>query len=227
MSAPIPKLPAAFAIGIGLIGCYLLAWLAASVGLLGEAHLGYYGDFYFVKHALQKTGCVDSMEYSRHEDLTLEDFHFKVRTKSGRLVRVFFDEGQDVELLCRAPRGLLIVHPRDHRALLQRYNIETIYERLKGRGIKKADLQTLLCNTDELASFFEANYDSDAVPNVDWERENTGRFLDYLGLEFIDESIDGGWLETPIAETKVVGPELRIGANHLKAGCESPKLLAR
>jgi hypothetical protein len=210
MAAPIPKLPAAFAIGISLIGCYLLAWLAASFGLLGEAHLGYYGDFYFVKHALQKTGCVDSMEYSRHEDLTLEDFHFKVRTKSGRLVRVWFDYSQDVSLVCRAPRGLLIVHPRNSLALDQNYNIETILEHLNARGIKTADLQSILCNIDELAPLFEANYDADSIPRVGWEPERTKRFSDYLRLEVVDEAIDQGLIEIPIATNMSVGPHSHI-----------------
>ena len=192
---------------IALIGCYFLAWLAASFGFLGEAHLGYYGDFYFVKHALQKNVCVDSMWYSRHEDLTLEDFHFKVRTKSGRLVRVFFNDAQNVSLACRAPRGLIVSNPRDARAVPQVYNIEVILERLNCSGIKKADLQALLCNIDELATMFDANYDSDAIPKFDWEHE---RLSDYLRLEVLDESIDKGWIETPIASTGTARPGSRI-----------------
>ena len=100
----ISKLIALVAIGFVLVACYFVVWCVSTSDILGEVHFGYYGDFYIVKHALQKTGCIDSMEYSRHEDLTLESFHFKVRTKSGRLVRVRFDEYQDVGLVCRVPR---------------------------------------------------------------------------------------------------------------------------
>jgi hypothetical protein len=199
LSQPIPKLPALFAISIALTGCYCLAWLAASFGFLGEAHIGYYGDFFFVKHALEKTGCVDSMEYSRHEDRTLEDFHFKVRTKSGRLVRVWFNSDQDVGSVCRTPQGLLIAHPH---ALDQRYDIDAILKRLSGRGIKKADLQAILCNIDELARLFDQNYDSGAIPTVGWEPGRDRQFSRYLRLEVVDESINnGGWIETPIVYT--------------------------
>src|SRR5437879_1164017 len=37
---------------------------------------GYYGDFHAVSRAIEQSPCAESIEYSRHEDITLEDFHF-------------------------------------------------------------------------------------------------------------------------------------------------------
>jgi hypothetical protein len=61
------------------------------------------------------------------------------------------------------------------------------------------DLQALLCNIDELAPLFDANYDIVSFPRVGWEPERSQRFSRYLRLEVIDESIDKGWKEIPTA----------------------------
>ena len=201
MTTVISKLAALFGVGIVLIAGYLLVWIVSTYDILGEVHFGYYGDFYTVKHALEETGCINSMEYSRHEDLTLEDFHFRVRTKSGKVVRIWFDEFRgNVSAICSAPKGLLIVHPRASNVLDQFCNLEMIAERLRNRYAEKVDLKTILCNIDELAPFFESNYEKDSIPRVAWNPKTPRRFSKYLRLEVVDETInDGGWIETPIA----------------------------
>lgn len=74
----------------GLIALYAGAWVVSCTGIFGEIPFGYYRDFYLVKHAIKAHPCVKSSSYSRHEDMVLEDFHFTVRTLSGRLVRLWF-----------------------------------------------------------------------------------------------------------------------------------------
>jgi hypothetical protein len=184
----------------GLVVLYAATWMAASCGLLGEIPFGYYRDFYLVKHAVTETPCVKSGSYSRHEDTTLEDFHFTVRTTSDRLVRLWFQYNQDVSRMCSNPQGLLVVKPgRGEQDQL--YRIESIADRLGGKDIKSVSIQDILCHIDELAPLFEANYSNDSIPFVTWQQQYyTEDFRAFLRLEITGEQPDGGWVETPIDE---------------------------
>ena len=45
------------------------------------------------------------------------------------------------------------------------------------------DLQALLCNIDELAPLFDANYDNDSFPRVGWEPERLNDSPSICGLK--------------------------------------------
>jgi hypothetical protein len=162
-------------------------WVAARPDLLGNVGLpfGYYGDFNLAKRAIQATGCVDSIEYSRHEDLTLESFEFKVRTKSGRVVRLWFTYEMDADQVCMSPMGLLIENPKGLQSTSQAYSIEMLSGILKEKNFQVRNLKDILCNLDELATIFEANYYEESITKVSPMEED--EFLQYLQIEITDE----------------------------------------
>lgn len=181
----------------GLIALYAGAWIVSSTGIFGEIPFGYYRDFYLVKHAIKAHPCVKSSSYSRHEDITLEDFHFTVRTTSDRLVRLWFQYNQDVSRICSNPQGILIVKS-GRRDRDQLYSLESIADHLGGKDIKTVSMRDILCHIDELAPLFEANYSSEAIPLVTWQQQSyTGEFRAFLCLEIIGDQLEGGWIETP------------------------------
>lgn len=162
-------------------------WVAARPDLLGNIGLpfGYYGDFNLAKRAIQEAGCVDSIEYSRHEDLTLESFHFKIRTKSGRVARLWFAYEMDANQVCMNPTGLLVENRNNLQSISQVYSIEALSGLLKEKNFRVRNLKDILCNLDELATIFEANYFNENIPRISREEEN--EFLQYLQIEMTDE----------------------------------------
>jgi len=179
---------------------YAEAWTVASYGFMGEVPFGYYGDFNLVKHNVQHTKCIASASYSRHEDLTIEDFHFSVRTKSGRLIRVWFFDDQDVGRICSAPMGILLVTPGNFRDSDQLYRIEDITNRLATERKTAFNMRDLLCEIDQLAPVFEANYSDKQIPLIRLREESqTWELRACLRLEIVDEQLETpSYNETPI-----------------------------
>jgi hypothetical protein len=140
-----------------LVALYLAAWIAASNGLFGDAEFGYYGEFNVAKHAIQESGCAEAIEYSGvNKDVFLEEFHFKVTTKSGRVIRLWFDaDNMDVSQVCHKPVGFSVWHPM--RQLSQRYSAAGLLELLRVKNIQVDNLRDILCYIDELEEVFREN----------------------------------------------------------------------
>src|SRR4030095_5867792 len=107
----------------GYVVFYLVLWVAASVGLVKDVEFGYYGEFNVAKHAIQKAGCAARIDYSGvNRDLFLEEMHFRVTTKSGRVVKLWFDaSNMDVSQVCYRPAGFIVWHEPPDSA--QKYSI--------------------------------------------------------------------------------------------------------
>jgi len=173
------------------------AWVAQWMGLLGDVGLcfGYYGDFNIAKQAIQNVGCVDSIEYSRHEDLTLESFHFKVRTKSGRVIRVWFSDEMDVDQVCRRPMGLVIWEKRHVKPPSHVRNILALSTPLMGKSFQVRDVKDVLCNIAELEMLLDKERYDERKPTITgWEHE----FQQYLHVEIADEESTTDYLYTAI-----------------------------
>ena len=156
---------------------------------------GYYGDFNIAKQAIQNVGCVDSIEYSRHEDLTLESFHFKVRTKSGRVIRVWFSDEMDVDQVCRRPMGLVIWEKRHVKPPSHVRNILVLSTPLMGKYFQVRDLKDVLCNIAELEMLLDKERYDESKPTITgWEHE----FQRYLHVEIADEESTTDYLYTAI-----------------------------
>jgi hypothetical protein len=195
--AVIKKLVITAATAFSLIAIYSGAWIVSSLGIFGEIPFGYYRDFYLVKHAIKDSYCANSITYNCHEDITLENFHFTVRTKSNRLIRLWFIYNQDVSRICSAPKGIFVVNPGNWRDEDQIYNIESLADQLGGKD-KVVSIQDILCNIDNLVPLFETNYCNAAIPLVTGcQRSSTREFRSYLRLEIVNEELDSGWIETP------------------------------
>jgi hypothetical protein len=152
-------------------------WLIGTKALPDTLGFGYYRDFNIARKAIEQSVCAESIEYSRHEDLTLESFHFKIRTESGRVVRLWFHEGMDVKEVCSNPPGLLVLHPHNRNSLSQGYSIAELSARLANKGIRVANVNDVLCNIDDLASLFQANYDSEDITRITYKDADYDRFL--------------------------------------------------
>ena len=158
----------AFLIALGLLVGYPFAWIIAGSGVLGDVEFGYYKGFNIARHAIEKSGCAELIEYSGvNKDVFLEEFHFKVTTKSGRIVRLWFDaSNMDVRQVCYQPIGLL-VDDRSHDKV-QVYTLEGLSAIIKEKSFRVRSLTDILCNVDELEQLFEAsNGDSNAILDAD------------------------------------------------------------
>lgn len=188
------------AIGLvfSLLVLYPVAWILASVGLLGEVEFGYYKEFNVAKHAIEKSGCAEVIEYSGvNKDTVLEEFHFKVTTRSGPVVRLWFDaSNMDVSQLCYAPVGLVVRHPEHEDA--QVYTLGMLSNLAREKNFQVTGLRDILCNIDELEKLFKTNYgDANAILAVDpysW---------DYLRIEFPTEEGLKPWKYTDVKEKDV------------------------
>lgn len=168
---------------LSLTSCGIFAWLAATKGLPDDLGFGYYRDFDRARKAIQQAGCGESIKYGRHEDLTLEDFHFRVCTKSGRIVLLFFHNNMDIDQVCKSPKGILVLHPWRLDGD-QGYSIQDLAERWKERGFEVRDIKDILCNIDEIIPFFEANYYDETVPVIKY---NDDEFRQYLQIRIMGE----------------------------------------
>lgn len=183
---------------LALVVLYPAAWVAASKGLLGDIEFGYYREFNVARHAIEESGCAELIEYSGvNKDLFLEEFHFKITTKSGRVVRLWFDaDNMDVSQVCYKPVGLAVTHPisrPDHA-----YSIGVLSELLKEKNIEVRSLKGVLCNIDELAQLFEANYANENIQRIAYQDS-----WDYLHIEFPNEEQMKGWTYANIKEQDV------------------------
>ena len=183
---------------LALVVLYPAAWIAASKGLLGDIEFGYYREFNVAKHAIEQSGCTELIEYSGvNKDLFLEEFHFKVTTKSGQVIRLWFDaDNMDVSRLCYKPVGLAVSHPAHQDCEL--YTIERLSELLREKNIQATSLRDILCNIDDLEPLFKATTgDAGALLETDpyvW---------DYLRIEFPEEEGLKPWKYTNIKEKDV------------------------
>ena len=158
----------AIKIMLALVVLYPAVWIVASLGLLGEVPFGYYGQFNIAKHAIEESGCLESMWYGRNEDIVLEEIYFHVRTKSGVQVRLVFDaSNMDVRQACYRPEGISVISPGAEPE--QGYSLKALTDLLISKGIQVKDLKDVLCNIDELVFLFESNYDNEAIPRLTFE----------------------------------------------------------
>jgi len=169
---------------LSLASCGFFVWLTGTQALPDNLGFGYYRDFDIARKAILRSDCAESIKYGRHEDLTLEDFHFRVHTKSGRIVLLFFRSDMDVDQVCESPKGILVLHPWRLDGD-QGYSIADLTERLKDRGIEIRDIKDMLCNIDEIIPFFEANYDSEALPVI---RYRDDEFRQYLHIRIMGQT---------------------------------------
>jgi hypothetical protein len=184
---------------VTLLAIYPVAWIAASIGLLKNVEFGYHGQFNVAKHALEKCGCAEKIEYSYvNKDVVLEEFQFRVTTKTGRVVELFFDaSNMDVSQVCYAPVGVSVLHPAYKGA--RDYSPRFLSELLRDEGIQIRDLKDILCNIDRLEEVFRTTPEDAKA-----RRENDPYVWDYLRVEFPteEELQDKGW--TDVREKDIV-----------------------
>lgn len=154
-------------------------WFASTRLLPEDVGFGYYADFHVALKAIEQSPCAESIEYSRHEDLTLEDCHFQIRTRSGLIVRLWFREGMDVKKVCFEPLGFAIVRPMS-QTICQRYTTAGLLTILAEKGIKVSNLNDVLCSAEELALLFQSDC-KNAEPY--WDKESN----EYLYVEIIGQ----------------------------------------
>jgi hypothetical protein len=190
---------------LGYLVLYVAVWVTASAGLLKDVEFGYYGEFNVAKHAIQKTGCAQKIEYGGvNRDVVLEEMHFRVRTLAGRIVKLWFDaSNMDVTQVCNRPAGLIVWHDAYEEG--QKYSIARVSELLREKRIQVKDLRDVLCNIDELEEIFRLNpgdmNDALASDTYAW---------DCLRIEFLskdykyaDRKDIYGWGYTDITEKDV------------------------
>jgi hypothetical protein len=176
--------------------CYPIAWLAASHGVFGDVEFGYYEEFYLAKHVIEKSGCAEVIEYSgvNADVFFLEEFHFKVTTKSGQIVRLWFDgENMDVSQLCYEPVKLFIGHPSHEE--VQTYSVEMLAELAREKNIKLGNLRDLLCNLDELEQIVKEHHGDANDDPYSW---------DDLRIDFPTEEKLNRWRYTDIKTTGIL-----------------------
>jgi len=155
---------------IWLSACGAFLWSVGTQELPEDAGFGYYRDFSIARKAIEASPCVGSIEYSRHEDVTLEDFHFMIRTRSGLWARLWFYEGVDVAAVCSKPEGFVVLHPSS-QSVSQVYSDAELATHLRERGVHVANVSDLLCNLDELARVFEPKYNNEVNGRITHDYE--------------------------------------------------------
>jgi len=162
-----------------LLVAFPASWIIASQGIIGDVEFGYYKGFNVARHAIERSGCAKLVEYSGvNKDLFLEEFHFKVTTTSGRIVRLWFDaSNEDVRQLCYQPKGLLVLAPgfKSHRS----YTIEALSRLLNDRGHQVRDVRDILCNIDELKELLKSD---NSVASATFE--GGSRLWDFVWIDF-------------------------------------------
>jgi len=167
-----------------LAGVIWFAWWTTTAELPDNVGFGYYRDFDIARDALEHSKCAESIEYARHEDVTLESFHFRIRTESGWLVRLWFDEGMNVKRVCSNPLGVVVFSPIDWKHFSRAYSVAELSARLAEKGKRLTNVNDVLCNMGELAPMFRANYDNENIPRITYEDPN---FNHYLQIEIVEE----------------------------------------
>jgi hypothetical protein len=144
---------------------------------------GYYRDFNIARTAIERSACAESIEYARHEDVTLEDFHFKIRTRSGSLIRLWFTNRMNVDEICSTTPVFVVSSQTSRGSLYQRYSNAELTALLWEKGIKVTSFDDVLCRIDELASVFRANYDNENIPLI---TDRDADFDRYLQIEIVE-----------------------------------------
>src|ERR1700759_186799 len=86
-------------------------WKMANAGVFGEVHFGYYGELNKTKHAIERSGCVESIDCTRHEgDWFLNGANIDIRTKSGQEMSLFFSH-MDMNQVFDEPAGISVFRP--------------------------------------------------------------------------------------------------------------------
>jgi hypothetical protein len=161
---------------------YVVTWIAASAGLIKNVEFGYYKGFNVARHAFEKCGCVEKIEYSYvNKDVFLEEFQYRITTKSGRIVQLSFDaSNMDVDQVCYAPAGISVLHPAYKGD--KRYSPEFLSELLKDKGVRIRNLNDILCNIDQLEEIVRTTQADEKVKS-----EDDPYVWDYLRIEFPTE----------------------------------------
>jgi hypothetical protein len=175
------------AVSVSLVSLYPLAWILASKGLLGESEFGYYGDFNVAKHAIESSRSIESMEYFRYEDVTLEWFYFALRIRSGREILLAFTGNTDVHTACFNTKGVLVEHPDGE--YWQVYDLKSYSDLLKERTLKLRGVTDLIQEADVVAPVFEANYSNASIPRCTYIGQE---FRSFLILQLCDAR-SRGW----------------------------------
>lgn len=168
-------------LSLACVGVFI--WFVGSKALPDNIGFGYYRDFNIARKAIVRSSCAESIEYSRHEDVTLEDFHFKIRTESGLVVRFWFSYSMDVREVCSSPPGFVVWSHTIRGAIWQRYENADLSALLSQKGIRVTNLDDALCRIDELASVFRANYNNVDIPLITHEDADFDR---YLQIEIVE-----------------------------------------
>ncbi len=157
---------------------------------------GYYGDLNIAKSAIKKSECVEWMEPSLvHQDITLENFSLRVRTKSGWDLELDFIYEMNVRQVCEHPKGLLLFRPGKG---MQVYSLEYLSKALNEKDAKLENVRDILCHIDELLAIFRSNYENEEIPSTSRDREG---FLDYLVMS------GGPWNPAESAPLEVSAPK--------------------
>jgi hypothetical protein len=167
---------------VALMVLYPVAWIATRKGLIKNVEFGYYGEFNIAKHALEQCGCAEKIEFQYvNEDVVLEEFQFRVTTKSGRVVGLFFDaSNMDVSQVCYAPVGISVLHPAYKGSRC--YSPEFLSALLIDKGIQVRNLKDILCNIEVLEEIFRITPEDKEA-----RRENDPYVWDYLRINFPTE----------------------------------------
>jgi hypothetical protein len=169
----------------------LFAYLAGTKALPDDVGFGYYEEFNTARKIIENSPCAKSIEYARHEDLTLEDFHFKIRTSSGWTVRLWFVGGSDVKGICSNPAGFVVTSPTGCQA----YSVATVSAALAENGTRVADVSDLLCNMGFLAPMFRADDHNEHVPQIDCDDP---AYAGYLQVEVVETGRENDFKYTRI-----------------------------
>jgi hypothetical protein len=143
----------------------------ANMGVFGEVHFGYYGEFNVAKHAIEESGCVESLDYTRNEDTLLEEVAIDIHTRSGQsLTLIFAGTGMNMNQVCNAPEGISVGDPTDSEPSYQGYSMDALNELLEGQHIRISNLRDLLCNLDVVAPILKSNYGKETVPRLTYKQ---------------------------------------------------------
>ena len=176
-------------------GWATFVWQMGTKALPDDVGFGYYQKFNAARKVLERSTCIESIEYSRHEDFTLEDFHFKVQTRSGKCIKLWFNDGMDVDQVCSNPVGFVVFNPTKPQ-IYQVYTLGEVSAILEGRDVyvQLLSLDDVLCNIDELARVFEINYRKEDVRSI----TNKDKTAKYLQVEIVDHEREGSFQYTRV-----------------------------
>lgn len=170
-------------------------WFAGTKALPDNLGFGYYRDFNTARKAIEESPCAKSIEYSRHEDFTLERFHFRIATESGWMIRLWFNNRMDVQEICSNPPGIVVLSRTDSKSQCRVYTVADLSAMAGTERKKMISVDDVLCNMGDLAPVFIANYNNKDIPRISYEDPNFDR---YLQVEIVDKNRTSEFLYTRI-----------------------------